>query len=72
MRVLSAAHHAPSVGFMQPWDFVVVKNADTKKIKESFASAHAEAADMFDEEKRENTNSFKLEGIIEASVMFFR
>lgn len=69
MRVLSAAHHAPSVGFMQPWDFVVVKNADTKrKIKESFASAHAEAADMFDEEKREKYKSFKLEGIIEAPV----
>ena len=28
-RVLRAAHHAPSVGFMQPWDFIVVtKPAD--------------------------------------------
>ena len=24
-RVLTAAHHAPSVGFMQPWDFIVVR-----------------------------------------------
>ena len=23
-RVLAAAHHAPSVGFMQPWDFIVI------------------------------------------------
>ncbi|CAK2026590.1 Nitroreductase family protein [Vibrio crassostreae] len=30
MRVLTAAHHAPSVGFMQPWDFVVVRDIETK------------------------------------------
>ena len=23
-RVLAAAHHAPSVGFSQPWDFIVL------------------------------------------------
>ena len=23
-RLINAAHHAPSVGFMQPWDFIVV------------------------------------------------
>jgi 5,6-dimethylbenzimidazole synthase len=69
MRVLTAAHHAPSVGFMQPWDFIVVKNIDTKKkIKKAFASAHAEAANMFDEEKRKKYKSFKLEGIIEAPI----
>ncbi len=39
-RVLTAAHHAPSVGFMQPWNFIVVKNTETKKkIKKAFASA---------------------------------
>ena len=25
-RVLDAAHHAPSVGFMQPWDFIVIRD----------------------------------------------
>jgi 5,6-dimethylbenzimidazole synthase len=25
-RLLSAAHHAPSVGFMQPWRFIRVRN----------------------------------------------
>ena len=69
MRVLTAAHHAPSVGFMQPWDFVIVKNTDTKKkIKKAFASAHAEAANMFDEEKKKTYKSLKLEGIIEAPI----
>ena len=27
-RVLTAAHHAPSVGFMQPWDFIVVRSPE--------------------------------------------
>ena len=26
-RLLLAAHHAPSVGFMQPWNFIVIRNA---------------------------------------------
>jgi 5,6-dimethylbenzimidazole synthase len=26
-RILDAAHHAPSVGFMQPWDFIVNREA---------------------------------------------
>ncbi|ACF14676.1 cob(II)yrinic acid a,c-diamide reductase [Chloroherpeton thalassium ATCC 35110] len=68
-RVLLAAHNAPSVGFMQPWDFVVVKNNETKqKLKAAFEQAHAEAADMFDGEKRALYQSLKLEGILEAPV----
>ena len=35
--ILHAAHHAPSVGFSQPWNFILIKNIETKKkIKESF------------------------------------
>lgn len=68
-RVLLAAHNAPSVGFMQPWDFVLVKKKETKqKIKEAFEKAHGEAAEMFDGEKREMYQSLKLEGIMEAPV----
>jgi len=26
LRILDAAHHAPSVGFSQPWDFLVVRD----------------------------------------------
>ena len=29
-RVLAAAHHAPSVGFSQPWDFLVLRDADLR------------------------------------------
>lgn len=37
VRVLNAAHHAPSVGFSQPWNFVLIKDRATRnKVKESF------------------------------------
>ena len=69
MRILDAAHHAPSVGFMQPWDFIVVKNPEIKKrIKAGFKAAHKEAAEMFPDNQRKQYQSFKLEGIVEAPV----
>ena len=27
-KILHAAHHAPSVGFSQPWNFVLIKDND--------------------------------------------
>jgi len=68
-RVLTAAHHAPSVGFMQPWDFIVVKQKEIKQqIKDAFSLAHTEAATMFDDEKKATYQSLKLEGIMEAPI----
>jgi len=68
-RLLDAAHHAPSVGYMQPWDFIVIKNPAIKqKIKDGFEIAHKEAAQMFKGEKREIYKSLKLEGILEAPI----
>jgi 5,6-dimethylbenzimidazole synthase len=69
MRMLDAAHHAPSVGFMQPWDFIIVKDEQVKKrIKEGFEIAHKEAAEMFAGKRQEMYKSFKLEGIMEAPI----
>ncbi|MBJ7539292.1 5,6-dimethylbenzimidazole synthase [Marinomonas transparens] len=68
-RILLAAHHAPSVGFMQPWDFIVVKNSTTKSaIKAGFLQAHAEAAELFEGERKAKYQSLKLEGIEEAPL----
>jgi len=68
-RILNAAHHAPSVGFMQPWDFIIVRDqAIRQQIKDAFEIAHQEAAEMFDEKRREQYQSFKLEGITEAPL----
>ena len=68
-RILNAAHHAPSVGFMQPWDFIIIRDNKIKQsIKDGFELAHREAAEMFDEARREKYRSFKLEGIMEAPL----
>jgi 5,6-dimethylbenzimidazole synthase len=68
-RIMTAAHYAPSVGFMQPWNFLVVQSDAVKhRVHDAFAVAHAEAADMFEGDKRSTYQSLKLEGIIESPI----
>lgn len=68
-RVLNAAHHAPSVGFMQPWDFIVVRDKKKKeKIKQAFEKSNTEATSMFEGEKQTLYKTLKLEGILEAPI----
>ncbi len=68
-RILLAAHHAGSVGYMQPWNFIVVEDLDIrKKVKEAFLREREDAAKLFEGEKREKYLSYKLEGILEAPV----
>jgi 5,6-dimethylbenzimidazole synthase len=69
LRILDAAHHAGSVGFMQPWNFVVVRSPDLKKkVHESFAKENARAAENHAGDRRSLYDSFKLAGILEAPV----
>jgi len=68
-RVLYAAHHAPSVGFMQPWNFIIVRSKQVKKkVHQGFLAANEKAAEMFDSKKGKIYRSLKLEGIIESPV----
>jgi 5,6-dimethylbenzimidazole synthase len=68
-RILAAAHHAPSVGFMQPWDFVVVKDPAVKRlVKGDFDAANNEAVNMFEGSRQDIYKSLKLEGITEAPI----
>ena len=68
-RIIWAAHHAPSVGFMQPWDFILVRDAATReRVKDLFDRERQAAAQFFDEPRRAKYLSLKLEGIMEAPV----
>ena len=68
-RVLKAAHHAGSVGFMQPWDFLVIRASATKQaVKDLFCRANKEAAAKYRGERAALYHSLKLEGIEEAPV----
>jgi 5,6-dimethylbenzimidazole synthase len=68
-RLLAAGHRAPSVGFMQPWNFLVVRSAATKaRIKDLYQRERQAAACFFDEPRRSQYLELKLEGICEAPV----
>lgn len=69
VRLLTAAHYAGSVGFMQPWDFVVIRDPSTKRaVKTLFEEANAAASAVYSGTKGELYRRLKLEGIEEAPV----
>jgi 5,6-dimethylbenzimidazole synthase len=68
-RVLIAAHHAASVGFTQPWDFIIVRDLERRReVKRIFDEERAKNSDQFSGERREKFLSLKLEGILEAPL----
>lgn len=68
-RILLAAHHAPSVGFMQPWDFILIRDVAVRKtIRENFLVANRLAAGKYSGEQRALYESLKLEGILAAPL----
>ena len=68
-RILDAAHHAPSVGFMQPWDFIVIRDESVRRaVHANFERANRRAAAIYEGEQRRLYDTLKLEGILEAPV----
>jgi len=68
-RLLQAAHSAPSVGFMQPWNFLLVRSEATRRaVHAAFLKANAEAAEMFAGERQAAYRALKLEGILKAPL----
>lgn len=68
-RLLEAAHAAPSVGFMQPWSFILIRDDATKeKAHAAFLTANAEAAALFEDDQQVLYRSLKLEGIRKAPL----
>ena len=68
-RLLLAAHHAPSVGFMQPWDFLIVRDREVRRrVRAAFGKAHAREAAAMPPLRRKAYLRLKLEGILEAPL----
>ncbi|HUI94125.1 MAG TPA: 5,6-dimethylbenzimidazole synthase [Xanthobacteraceae bacterium] len=68
-RVLWAAHHAGSVGFMQPWNFIVIEDlAIRRSVRAHVEAERVRAAEAFDASRRAAYLSFKLEGILDAPL----
>ena len=68
-RLLDAAHHAPSVGFMQPWGFIVIRDREVRDtVHEIFERARLAAAQVYNDDRRAVYETLKLAGIREAPI----
>ena len=68
-RILHAAHHAPSVGFSQPWNFILIRDHSTRGIiKGSFDAEQERSSAMLEGKRRAQYDALKLEGIMESFV----
>jgi 5,6-dimethylbenzimidazole synthase len=68
-RLLEAAHHAPSVGFMQPWDFIVIESLSVREaVLAIFEQENQKAAARFEGERNDHYRSLKLQGIMESPL----
>lgn len=66
-RLLQAAHDAPSVGLMQPWRFIVVRDRSVRQaVHRIFHDANRQASANYDGERQQAYSAMKLEGILEA------
>lgn len=68
-QLLSVASISPSVGFSQPWEFVIIRD---KKLKTTIIDSYHRERELeqqtFDTEKQQAYKQLKLEGILEAPV----
>ena len=73
-RIIDAALLAPSVGFSQPWEFVIIKDKNTRvAVSEVFRAENESAKTQFaqsgmSEDKQATYAQLKLEGILETPV----
>jgi 5,6-dimethylbenzimidazole synthase len=68
-KLLDAAHHSGSVGFMQPWSFIIIRSKQMKRqVRDIFQEANEAARKVFEGEKREIYSRLKLEGILDSPV----
>ncbi|OIK28862.1 nicotinate-nucleotide--dimethylbenzimidazole phosphoribosyltransferase [Streptomyces malaysiense] len=69
LRVLEAAHTAPSVGHSQPWDFVVIRSADTRRTMHELAVRQREAyAKSLPKGRAKQFKELKIEAILDTPV----
>ncbi len=69
LKILDAAHHAPSVGFMQPWNFIVIQSEAIKRQLHDIVSREVKiAGEYFEGQRSELYPKLKVQGILEAPI----
>ena len=68
-RILEAAHQAGSVGFMQPWDFILLRSPERRaQVYELFRRANERAAAHYQDDRAAKYAALKLQGILDAPL----
>ncbi|MCH4815917.1 MAG: 5,6-dimethylbenzimidazole synthase [Saccharolobus sp.] len=68
-RILSAAHFAPSVGYSQPWNFIIIRDTEIrKKIKQLVEEERKRFENVLDEERRAIFSKTKVEAILDSPI----
>ncbi|MEV7286616.1 nicotinate-nucleotide--dimethylbenzimidazole phosphoribosyltransferase [Streptomyces sp. NPDC093252] len=69
LRVLEAAHTAPSVGHSQPWDFVVIRSTETRRAMHDLATRQRDAyAKSLPKGRAKQFKELKIEAILDTPV----
>ncbi|MFE2044845.1 nicotinate-nucleotide--dimethylbenzimidazole phosphoribosyltransferase [Streptomyces sp. NPDC059477] len=69
LRVLEAAHTAPSVGHSQPWDFVVIRSTETRGAMHDLAIRQRDAyAKSLPKGRAKQFKELKIEAILDTPV----
>jgi len=69
-RLLQAAHAAPSVGFMQPWDFIIIRDLLTRgKIRDHVQAEKGKAGRHYERDDAALYQRLKIEGIMDCSIL---
>ncbi|WP_295392448.1 5,6-dimethylbenzimidazole synthase [uncultured Thiodictyon sp.] len=68
-RLLAAAHHAPSVGYMQPWRFIRIKDQALRQAIHDLTREEQEQTAQACGERGELVRRLKLEGVMDCGEL---
>ncbi len=69
MRILGAAHAAPSVGLTQPWDFILVRDIGVRRLFQQHVQQEREIfAATLAPDRAQVFRAIKIEGILQAAM----
>ena len=68
-RLLSAAHHAPSVGFMQPWRFIRVRSQPLRESVHALVEQERVLTAQALGEREDEFMKLKVQGVLDAAEL---
>ena len=67
LRLLRAAHHAPSVGFMQPWRFIRIRSSERRERIHALVEQERVLTARALQEREDEFMKLKVQGVRDAA-----